>query len=234
MAKNKKNATHAPAPVTAAAARASAELTELGARFALVGGLAVSAWGEPRYTRGVDLAVAAERDDEAERLVHELSSRGYEIVTIIEQTTTRRLATARLRRAADRAVFIDLLFASSGIERELAAAAVVIDDIPVGRVGHLLALKVLSESEKRLQDRIDIQELAKVATQEDWLTAEVMVRLIKERGFHRGRALVTRLRRCVRDMPARGYARRIVVGASRRAGHLRRRGAMRRSAVERR
>ena len=92
-------------------------------------------------------------------------------------------------------MFIDLLFASSGIERELAATAVRIDDVPVARVGHLLALKVLSESERRLQDRIDIQELGKVATAEDWQTAEAMVRLIKERGFHRGRALVTRLRR---------------------------------------
>lgn len=34
-----------------------------------------------------------------------------------------------------------------------------------------------------------------MATDEDWSTAEAMVRLIKERGFHRGRALVTRLRR---------------------------------------
>ena len=195
MAKKQTNATRTPGPVTEAAARASAELTELGARFALVGGLAVSAWGEPRYTRDVDLAVAVERDDEAEQLVYELSTRGYEVVTIIEQTTTKRLATARLRRAEDRSVFIDLLFASSGIERELAATAVRIDNIPVGRVGHLLALKVLSESERRLQDRIDIQELAKVATDEDWRTAEAMVRLIKERGFHRGRALVTRLRR---------------------------------------
>lgn len=195
MAKKKTSATRAPDPVTEAAARASAELTGLGARFALVGGLAVSTWGEPRYTRDVDLAVAVERDDEAEQLVYELSTRGYEVVTIIEQTKTKRLATARLRRAEDRAVLIDLLFASSGIERELAAAAVRVDDVPVSRVGHLLALKVLSESEKRLQDRIDIQELAKVATDEDWRTAEAMVRLIKERGFHRGRALLTRLRR---------------------------------------
>jgi hypothetical protein len=194
MAKKKSEA-DAHDPVTEAAARAAAELTELGARFALVGGLAVSAWGEPRYTRDVDLAVGVDRDDEAERLVHALSTRGYEVVTIIEQTKTSRLATARLRRTEERAVLIDLLFASSGIERELAEAAVRIDDVPVGRVGHLLALKVLSESERRLQDRIDIQELAKVATDEDWHTAEVMVRLIKERGFHRGRALVTRLRR---------------------------------------
>jgi hypothetical protein len=92
-------------------------------------------------------------------------------------------------------VLIDLLFASSGIERELAAAAIRIDDVAVATIGHLLALKVLSESERRLQDRIDIQELAKVATAVDWATAQAMVRLIKARGFHRGRALVTRLRR---------------------------------------
>lgn len=192
MAKNERRATN---PVTDAAARAALDLSELGAPFALVGGLAVSVWAEPRYTRDVDLAVGVALDEEAERLVRELSTRNYEIVTIIEQTRTSRLATARLRRAEDRSVFIDLLFASSGIERELTAAAVRIDDVPVGPVGHLLALKVLSESARRLQDRIDIQELAKVATAEDWHVAEAMVSLIKARGFHRGRALLTRLRR---------------------------------------
>jgi hypothetical protein len=192
---SKKTAKLTPEPVTEAAARAAEDLTEIGARFALVGGLAVSAWGEPRYTRDVDLAVAVDVDQEAERLVYELSTRRYEVVTIIEQTKTNRLATARLRRVEDRSVFIDLLFASSGIEPELAAAAVKIDNVPVSGVGHLLALKVLSESERRLQDRIDIQQLATIATDEDWRTAEAMVRLIKERGFHRGRALLTRLRR---------------------------------------
>lgn len=193
MAK-KKNDKRAPAPVIEAATRAAADLTDLGARFALVGGLAVSVWGEPRYTRDVDLAIGVDHDEEAERLVRELSVRNYEIVTVIEQTRANRLATARLRRNEDRSVYIDLLFASSGIECEIAGAAVRVDDVPVGSVGHLLALKVLSESEKRLQDRIDIQELAKVATAEDWRTADAMVRLIKERGFHRGRALLTRLR----------------------------------------
>lgn len=194
MAK-KKSETRASGSVNAAVARAAADLTELGAHFALVGGLAVSAWGEPRYTRDVDLAVGVARDDEAERLVHALAIRGYEVLTIIEQTKTKRLATARLRHREDPSVFIDLLFASSGIERELANEAIRIDGVPVSRVGHLLALKVLSESEKRLQDRIDLRELANVANDEDWKTAESMVRLIKERGFHRGRALVMRLRR---------------------------------------
>ena len=182
-------------PVSRTAAKAAADLTEVGVRFALVGGLAVSTWGEPRYTRDVDFAVGVERDDEAERVVHELSARGYEVMAIVEQTETKRLATARLRRSEERRVFVDLLFASSGIEREIAIGAARVDDMPVGRIGHLLALKVLSESERRLQDRIDIQELAKIADAQDWRTAETMVRLIKTRGFHRGRALVTRLRR---------------------------------------
>lgn len=193
MASKKKK--RARDPVTEAAACAAADLDELGARFALIGGLAVSAWGEPRYTRDVDLAVAVERDEEAEQLVHQLSKRGWELVVAIEQKKTGRLATARMRRTEDRKVMIDLLFASAGIEQEIASNAVPIDGVSTARIGHLLALKTLSESEKRLQDRIDIQELAKVATLEDWETADAMVRLIKQRGFHRGRALVTRLRR---------------------------------------
>lgn len=193
MATTKKK--RAPDPVIEAAAYAAADLVALGASVALIGGLAVAAWGEPRYTRDVDLAVSVASDEDAEQLVHRLRARGYEVVTVIEQRKAGRLATARLRRAQDREVIIDLLFASSGIERELALEARRVDGIPVAGVGHLIALKVLSESEKRLQDRIDIQELAKVATEEDWRTAERMVRLIKERGFHRGRALVTRLRR---------------------------------------
>lgn len=66
----KKNETRAVGSVDAAVARAATDLTELGARFALVGGLAVSAWGEPRYTRDVDLAVGVARDDEKERGFH--------------------------------------------------------------------------------------------------------------------------------------------------------------------
>lgn len=186
--------------VFTSAARAAADLEALGARAALIGGLAIGARGEPRYTRDVDLAVAVSSDDDAERLIHGLTGRGYRVVTIIEQTRTHRLATARLRHRDTPRVYVDLLFASSGIESELAKAAQNVRlrfgiDMPVARIGHLIALKVLSESEKRLQDRIDIQELAKVASDDDWKTADAMVRLIKERGFHRGRALVTRLRR---------------------------------------
>ncbi len=57
-----------------------------------------------------------------------------------------------------------------------------------------MALKVLSESEERLQDRIDLKLLAKAASGEDCATAEQAVRLIRARGFNRGRALLRRLR----------------------------------------
>jgi hypothetical protein len=185
--------------VVAVAARAAADLADLDVRFALVGGLAVGARAEPRFTRDVDLAVAVRDDKDAERVVYAMRGRGYEVETVIEHRRGR-LSTARLRHSMQREVFVDLLFASSGIEGEVAALA---EDIayargarlPVARKGHLIALKVLSESEARLQDRIDLQLLAASAASTDWELAEAAVRLIRDRGFHRGRALVTRLRR---------------------------------------
>lgn len=181
-----------------AAARVGGQLDALGARYALIGGLAVGARAEPRYTRDVDVAVAG--DEEAERLLHRMTSNGYTVEVVVEQTRTTRLATARLRHRKDPGIFIDLLFASSGIESELVAAAERIayrpgTRFPVASVGHLIALKLLSESDMRLQDRIDLRLLAAVATDADWSTAEAAVRLIRLRGYHRGRASLTRLRR---------------------------------------
>lgn len=192
--------TKAPRGLVDAAVRAASHLDALGARYALIGGIAVGARAEPRFTRDVDLAVSVERDDDAEHLLHALASGGYAIVTVIEQTRTGRLATARLRHHGDPEVYVDLLFASSGIEPEVVEAAERVAYrrgtlLPVARVGHLIALKVLSESEQRLQDRLDLKLLAGVATDSDWATADAAVRLIRARGYHRGRALVRRLGR---------------------------------------
>ena len=49
----------------------------LGLRWALVGGLAVSARAEPRTTRDVDVAVAVNDDAGAEAAVLALRHRGY-------------------------------------------------------------------------------------------------------------------------------------------------------------
>jgi len=48
------------------------DLTEAHASFALVGGLAVSARTEPRFTRDADIAVAVASDAEAEGLTRDL------------------------------------------------------------------------------------------------------------------------------------------------------------------
>ena len=55
--------------------RVSEDLTASGATYALVGGLAVSARTEPRFTRDLDLVVAVTNDREAEALINFLSSR---------------------------------------------------------------------------------------------------------------------------------------------------------------
>jgi hypothetical protein len=183
-----------------AALRAAADLEGLGASFAIVGGLAIGARAEPRFTRDVDFAVAVESDEEAEHTIRALIARGYRVDVLVEHRTRGRLATARLRHDDLPGVFVDLLFASSGVEPEVVANAETLAyrpgaHLPVARIGHLLALKALSESDERLQDRLDLRALANVCTAEDWRLAESTAREIRARGFHRGRALVKRLRR---------------------------------------
>jgi hypothetical protein len=182
-----------------AARLAASNLEAIGARFALVGGLAVGARAEPRYTRDVDVAVSVADDREAERVVHAMSRRGYVVNVVIEQRRTGRMATVRLRHRAEPDVFIDLLFASCGIEPEVVAHAERVAyrpgvRLPVARAGHLIAMKLLSESEERLQDRIDLRALAGVAAEDDWVLAGEAVSLIRKRGFHRRRALLRKLR----------------------------------------
>jgi hypothetical protein len=162
--------------------------------IALVGGIAVSARTEPRFTRDLDFAVAVVGDDEASQYVFRLRGAGYEIATSLEHTTHDRLATVRLRRG-QRGPVIDLLFAMTGIESEIVRAA---EPIQIGaaivakvaQVGHLIALKLVSRDDKRRpQDRGDLAALAKVATETEWLRAEQAVRLIEQRGFARKRDL---------------------------------------------
>lgn len=109
--------------------------------YALVGGLAVSAQSRPRFTRDADFAVSVRDDAEAERLLFALFGMGHSMQTSIEQTEVKRLATTRMRPRRAKSVIVDLLFASSGIEREVVAAAeerTVFPGItiPVASVGH--------------------------------------------------------------------------------------------------
>jgi len=167
------------------------------AQFALVGGLAVSAWAEPRLTRDADLAVAVNSDSEAEELVRRLLRRGYQVGALVEQERLGRLATARLVDASGSGLYVDLLFASSGVEPELVSSAVEIEltaDLvaPVATVGFLIALKLLSRDDRaRPNDADDLASLRVVATDADWDEATIAVDLIVERGYHRDRDLAS-------------------------------------------
>jgi hypothetical protein len=131
------------------------QLRELNREFALVGGLAVSVWADPRLTRDTDLVVADPSD-----------------VTLV-----------------------DLLFAASGIETEIAADAARLEVlpefvVPVATVGHLIAMKLLARDDRhRPADADDLHSLSLVATASDWDDAGRAVELIAERGAARGRDL---------------------------------------------
>ena len=165
-------------------------------KFAVVGGLAVSARVEPRFTRFVDLAVAVEEDAQAEALVQRMQSRGYRILAQVEQEATGRLATVRLAPPrGEEGLVLDLLFASSGIEPEVVRDA---EDlalvsglvVPVARLPHLLALKVLARNDRtRPQDRVDILALMEAANSEQLEETRQLLSLIQERGFGRDKRL---------------------------------------------
>lgn len=180
--------------------RIDADLTSVHVSFALIGGLAVSARTEPRFTRDADLAVAVANDAQAEALVHTLRTLDYRIESVVEQRAVGRLATVRLVRGpAPRAPVVDLLFASSGIETEVVTEAEVLELLPrlsmrVATTGHLIALKVLSRDDvARPQDLVDLRALLRVAAEAELDRARRALALIAARGFHRGRNLIADL-----------------------------------------
>ncbi len=181
--------------------QAQSDLNRLGLAWALVGGLAVSVRAEPRFTRDVDLAVAVADDREAEGLIFQLQSYGYQIITTLEHEVTGRLATMRLTPPVETtpAVILDLLFASSGIEREVVANATAVEVfadivVPVASTGDLIALKLLARDDRRRpQDYDDLRALLREAADTDIERARKAVRLLTQRGYHRDRDLLTDL-----------------------------------------
>lgn len=76
--------------------RAIELLQRLGARFAVVGGIAVSFRAVERTTKDLDLVVAVDNDAAAQNLVHEFSQLGYQIDDIFEHEIASRMATVRM------------------------------------------------------------------------------------------------------------------------------------------
>lgn len=175
-------------------------LAACGARWALVGGLAVAARAEPRLTRDTDVAVSVTGDAEAEALISGLQGAGYRLVAVVEHGPSGRMATARLENTVVRGGLTDLLFSSCGIEPEIVAAADTIGvlpglSVPVASRAHLIAMKLLARDDRhRPTDYDDLHALAAVADAGDWPQAGEAVALIHEREFDRGRDLVGALR----------------------------------------
>lgn len=193
----------APPPrLLRAVQRIGEAVNDRGCPWAVVGGLAVSIRVEPRFTRDVDVVVAVADDDAAEALVADLQQRGFTIQLVLEQAALGRLATVRLLAPGepDAGIVVDLLFASSGIESEICAAAEPVEvtpgfTVPVATVGHLVAMKALSVSPSRLQDEIDLQGLiANLAPVERQRALDAATR-IEAVGANRGRALRADLER---------------------------------------
>jgi predicted nucleotidyltransferase len=171
-------------------------LQAMGVRFALVGGLAVSIRGEARFTRDVDLALIADTDADAERIVFSLRDAGYTAIALVEHRDRPRLATARLASPSD--IIVDLIVATCGIEREVVerAAPMRLEDvgeIPVARAEELLAMKVLSMNERRRQDLTDAVNLVLCNRNLDLTAVRENIARIIERGFHRSEDLFAKL-----------------------------------------
>ena len=183
-----------------------ADLDATGVRWALVGGLAVSARTEPRFTRDVDVAVGVADDAAAEALVRSLSARGWRAAAAVEQQAAGRLASVRLVPPGGAASgrVADVLFSSSGIERELVERAESLEILPgvfapTARVGHLLALKVLARDDsRRPQDRVDAVALIRVASPAELDLARRSLELVTSRGHHRGKDLPAELEELLR------------------------------------
>lgn len=90
--------------VEAALRNAAADQSGLGQRWAIVGGFAVSARAEPRFTGDVDIAVAVVDDNAAESLLRRLLDRRYRLLASVAQDAVGRLTTARalIQAASDR------------------------------------------------------------------------------------------------------------------------------------
>ena len=191
-----------PAPELALAAICG-ELVRLGRRFALVGGLAVSVRAEVRFTRDVDIVVLVADDPDAESLTYELRTAGYSAVASVEHETRHRLSTVRLMSPSG--VKVDLLFASSGIETEIVDRATSIDfggvgAVPVASAEELLAMKVLSMTDVRLQDRIDAQRLLQFTPALDLSLVRGHLARITARGYAREQDLEAKLALVLRDV----------------------------------
>lgn len=84
-----------------AASQVLSALRQENVKGCIVGGLAVSARCDPRFTRDVDIAVVVDTDEHAEALIHALASHSLQLVGLVEQEAVGRLAMFRFLPRTD-------------------------------------------------------------------------------------------------------------------------------------
>jgi hypothetical protein len=189
-------------PAQEALRQAVGDLRSIKARWAVIGGMAVSVRAEPRFTKDVDFALAVASQEEADSVVFHLGSHGYEHQVTLAETATGQVSTVRLRHYRS-TVLVDLLMGSCGIEPEIVASATRMEVVPrvmapVACTGHLIAMKVLAN---RPHDLVDVGSLIAAATPRDLADGREAVRLIEARGFARGEDLSRRLEGLLANPP---------------------------------
>ncbi|MEM0915096.1 MAG: nucleotidyl transferase AbiEii/AbiGii toxin family protein [Planctomycetota bacterium] len=170
-------------------------LRDAQADFALIGGMAIAFRTQPRFTQDLDFAVAVVDDAQAEVIARAMHLAGFPVTVELDHVVTGRLATLRLQPVLPdfvaeqdtQAPFVDLLFAANGIEPETVAESTPLEimdglTLPVARVPHLMAMKLLSASKRRKQDYVDLDHLIAVATDDDLATVRDLLALIAQRG----------------------------------------------------
>lgn len=182
-------------PVEEMLRRIVADLENFETRYAMIGGLAYGMRAEPRFTRDIDFTIAVDREQDAEDFTGQLIREGYFPQVEIANRHTGKLATFRMRHKRpvaglpiDECPFVDLLFSHCGIEHEVVETATDTEPfegltVPTAQIPHLIAMKVLAESDQRLQDRIDLQNLIQVATDADLNEVPPLLDKITDRGF---------------------------------------------------
>jgi hypothetical protein len=110
-----------------------------GIRYALIGGLAMQAWGRSRFTKDADIAVDR---DASERVIEHAESIGYETIHLSEGYSNHLHPTGRLGR-------LDFMYVDRPTGDKLFSRAtrkVVVNDIamPVAAPEHLAMMKVIA------------------------------------------------------------------------------------------
>jgi predicted nucleotidyltransferase len=175
-------------------------------RYCLVGGLAVSFRTIERATKDIDFAISVASDLEAENLIRALQQIGFAPVELLQHRDSGAISTVRLLSSQFQGIYLDFLFAASGIEHEVVQSATTIEllpglYVPAATIPSLIAMKVLSSGHKgRRQDMLDLEHLIHDATKTELETAQHLVSLITARGMNVGRDLNQVLTQLVNEL----------------------------------